>query len=178
LLFVGRLDKGKGIDVLIRAMPSILKKQPDAICCIVGEDFGERSVLESLARELNITDRVLFLGKMARADLCSAFVHADVFVFPSRYEAFGIVLIEALAARTPVVAARDTAIPWVIDDEVDGLLFEPENHEDLSKKVCATLDKNQDTDRRIGSGRMKVEKNYSWPSIIEKLEAIYSSLLA
>ncbi len=177
LLFAGRLDKGKGVDVLLRAMPAILKNEPDTICCIAGEDFGELNNLKSLCRDLKISGCVFFLGKLSRPDLCSAFVHADVFVFPSRYEAFGIVLIEAMAARTPVVAARSSAIPWVVEDGVDGLLFEPENPEDLALKVSGTLKNDRETQCRVRQGRQKVERLYSWPVITDKLEQIYLSLL-
>jgi glycosyltransferase involved in cell wall biosynthesis len=177
LFFAGRLDRGKGIDILVKALPGVLRADPDVVCCIAGEDFGERERLEQLAKSLKVLQAVIFLGRLSRDELCSAFVNSDVFVFPSRYEAFGIVLIEAMAARTPIVASRCSAIPYVVEDGIDGLLFESESFADLTAKILLTLSQSLETESRVRHARMKVEANFTWERAIDKLDDVYRSLV-
>ncbi|MBX7150648.1 glycosyltransferase family 4 protein [bacterium] len=177
LLFVGRLDHGKGVDILIKALPEVIKKYPEVKCCIIGEDFGAMTELKTMAEETGVANNLIFTGKLDRQEVCSAFVNADIFVFPSRYEAFGMVLIEAMAAYLPVVAARSSAIPWVVKENEDGLLFDVNDHHDLAQKIMLTLSDASATQMRITRARKKVETEHAWPQVVEKLENVYSSLL-
>ncbi len=177
ILFVGRICRGKGLDLLIKAAPKILEQIPNVVFVCVGEDFGEREKFIVLTKKLGIEKNFIWTGKIKRQNLLACYEHADLFVLPSRYEAFGIVLIEALASGLPVVATRDTAIPNVIQENQNGLLFEKENHQDLGKKIVQLLlDKNLQNKFRECGKKMVAEK-YQWKNIIDKLERVYLEVI-
>ncbi len=114
---VGRLSEQKGFRYLIEAAPVILKKCPNAIFVIVG-DGDERQTLEDLAVELNVRDRIYFQAFMP--DIEKAYSAFDFFVLPSIYEPFGLVVLEAMAAGVPVIAADVGGVPEIIQNKVTG----------------------------------------------------------
>jgi glycosyltransferase involved in cell wall biosynthesis len=117
---IGRLHRQKGYDVLLRALPLL----PETRLVIVG-DGPERTALQRQAAE-----RIRFVGWQERArDFLTSF---DVFVLPSRFEAFPLVIIEAMLARLPVVATRVGSVPEAVQDGVTGLLSDPDDPGALS----------------------------------------------
>ena len=109
ILFLGRLHPGKGMEYLIPAMERL--QGDDALLVAVGPDsMGFQSTLEDLAREHRVADRVLFTGMLRGVDRIAALVDATVFALPSEHENFGVVVIEALAAGTPVVVSDAVAL--------------------------------------------------------------------
>jgi len=177
ILFAGRLEPIKGVDVLLRAMPTILKKIPETKLFIAGPDFGQKSKLEHLAGQLKIADKVIFAGRLSREELISAFLNADVFCFPSRFEAFGIVMAEAMAAKTPVVVSNCSAMPYLVKNRFNGLLFEPENHRELASHVLTLFEDNGLRQSLINNGYDLVSGKYSWKNAVDKTEWIYSTLI-
>ena len=126
---IAELHPNKGLDILIRSFASIVGKHKDAVLVIVGD--GEQwSGLNTLARSLNLENRVFFAGFVENArEYLDA---ADVFVLPSRKEGLPTVILEAGLARVPVVASRVGAIPEIIEDGVSGLLISPDDVEGLT----------------------------------------------
>jgi len=177
VLFVGRVDYSKGIDVLIKAASLISKKDSDIIFFLVGPDFGERKALEQLAIDKGVSDKIIFTGELNREDLISAYKNATVFVLPSRYEAFGIVLIEAMAAKVPVVGSNYSAIPYLIEDKVNGLLFKLEDHFDLAEKILFLMENEGFSKRIVDRGYNIIKEQYTLEKSIKKIENIYMSLL-
>ena len=174
LLTVSRIAKSKGIQDAIYALPDIKKSVPDIQLAIVGEDFGYRSSLKKLADNLGVQNSVHFLGKLSDEELLGAYQNAAVFVHPSHYEAFGIVLIEAMAAGAPVIARNDSAIPYVVPNNQAGLLFG--THDDLVQSIL-TVCSNKDLAKRFGEhGKEHVQKNFTWDTSINKLIDIYEEL--
>ena len=178
ILFVGRYAQGKGIDVLIRAIPIILKEEPETTTFLIGPDYGEKDNLMALARKLKVDKKVIFAEDFSRPDLISAYKNATVFVLPSRYEVFGIALMEAMMGGIPVVATNYSAIPDVIEEGKTGLLFPLDDHRTLAKNVIKLL-KDENLRKRMGeAGREEVRQRYNWEKNIDKLEKIYKGLLA
>ncbi len=176
LLFAGRIATGKGLDVLLRALPAVRARCPRAHLHVIGTDFGYLAAAQTLARELQLDDAVTWHGYVSRRDLISAYTGADLLVLPSRYEEFGMVIAEAWAAGTAVVAAASTAIPYVVDDGVNGLLFPTDDVAACAARIGDLLE--DDAQRRAfgAAGREKVRARYAWPVIFDRLESIYRSL--
>jgi len=176
ILFVGRLDYNKGIDVLIKSAKILVKKYPDVAFFIAGKDFGELSNLKKMTAEYGLDSFFTFSGALSRPDLISAFKNAHIFAFPSRYEAFGITLIEAMAAKLAVVASDSSAIPYVIKDNQNGLLFKQNNSEELADKLFYLL--NNETNAKALSlrGYESTLNEYSWDKAVNKINNIYRSL--
>lgn len=177
VLFVGRLDKNKGVDTLVEAAPFILRDVPETAFFIIGPDFGEAAKLQQLAKENKVSEKIKFAGSLDRPDLISAFKNAKVFVLPSRYEAFGIALIEAMAAKLPVVASDCSAIPYVVNNGRTGLLFPLNDKKRLAECILQLL-ADQNLREKIGlEGYSDVKEKYNWDKNVDKLEDIYNSLL-
>lgn len=148
LLFVGRMASNKRVDLLVEALPQIRASVPNVKLLLVGDGESSEPYRQVVAQvheraaALGVADAVQFTGIVG--DLVTHYRLADVYVTASLHEGFGVPLIEAMAAGTPVVASRIAAHPWVLGDA--GLLCEPENPADMAAQVIALL---QD-DRKYG----------------------------
>jgi glycosyltransferase involved in cell wall biosynthesis len=139
LLTVKRLHGVAGHDVLLQALPRILREHPDARSWIIGE--GDlRPALETQAQALGIAESVRFLGLLDNTTLWRYYAAADLFVLPSRLESWGTVMLEALACGTPVVAS-ETAGALEVHGHFpeDVMVTEKENPEALAEAVCVAL---------------------------------------
>jgi glycosyltransferase involved in cell wall biosynthesis len=179
VLFVGSLDRAhyfKGIDVLLRAL-TILSDLSIRLL-VIGR--GElRPAYERMATALGLASRVCFDDAVEDEDLPAHYRLADVLVLPSTTggEAFGVVLLEALASGVPVVASNLPGVRTVVTRTGGGLLTPPNDAPALAGALRALL---TDDDRRraLGSaGRAAAERLYAWPKIIDRLEALYARAL-
>jgi glycosyltransferase involved in cell wall biosynthesis len=176
ILFAGRLDYNKGIDVLVRAAPIVLHEYPEAIFFIAGADFGELENLKRICKEYSVEKNFIFSGGLERQDLISAFKNAYLFAFPSRYEAFGITLIEAMAAKLAVVASDSTAIPFVVEDGKTGILFPQDDYKALAERIIYLFKNDRQRDTIAMRGHESVLQKYSWNISVNKIAGIYNSL--
>jgi glycosyltransferase involved in cell wall biosynthesis len=177
ILFSGRIDYMKGIDVLVKAAREITKQIKDISFVITGPDFGYKKELLKMIKEYKLEKYFKFLGSVPRKDLIELYKQCSLFAFPSRYEAFGIVAAEAMAAKKAVVATNYSAIPNVVCDKETGLLFEKDNAKDLAEKVLLLL-KDEKLSIQMGeSGYNRVKQNYNWDKNAEKLNKIYKELI-
>uniref|UniRef100_A5WC08 Glycosyl transferase, group 1 n=1 Tax=Psychrobacter sp. (strain PRwf-1) TaxID=349106 RepID=A5WC08_PSYWF len=173
-LSVSFLSEKKAIDNLIKAFSFIIDEVPNAVLYI-GGDGDERKSLEKLAKDLNLKNRVIFLGSLSRERVKLEMAKSSVFVLPSRYETFGVVLVEALALGKPVIATKCGGPESIVNDKV-GTLVEVDNIENLSKAMLdAYLDYDKYNSKDI---RQYCIDNFSEESVISKLTDIYHSVLA
>jgi len=135
----GRLVPWKNFDILIKAMPKVLQKFPDASLMIVG-DGPEETRLRSLAGAPMLQKKVNFVGRLKRAEVCQAIKASGVFALPSAYEGFSHQLVEAFACGAPVVASRAGGNPELVEDGKNGLLVPPGDANALADAVIAFLD--------------------------------------
>lgn len=173
VLLVGRVGLNKGVDLLIRAAAIIEKEIGNVHFFVVGPADSEGVDFEAMAQDCGVGGIFHFHYAADRAELVSAFKNADLFVLPSRYETFGLVLAEAMSARIPVIGMRTAAIPYVIDDGVTGLLFENEDWRDLAKKAVAVLADASLAQNLAQKGRAAAEKKYSQDKYVARLIEIY-----
>ncbi|UCG69519.1 MAG: glycosyltransferase family 4 protein [Thermoplasmata archaeon] len=178
VLYVGRLASNKGLEYLISAVPAVLSQFTDTTFVLIGEDEGQRKLLEDKAKNLGVKDNVVFTGHITDEKLFeSAYSACDVFVLPSEYEAFGLVLLEAMACKKPCVATKVGGVPEVVDHGKTGILIEYGKPELLSNAIIELLD---DEDRRKNMGRQgreRVKEKFTWPKIVNQLEDLYEDLL-
>ncbi len=168
LLYVGRLSAEKEID---RIKP-VLESIPGARLALVG-DGPHRQALEQHFADTPTN----FVGYLQGQELASAFASADAFVFPSRTETLGLVLLEAMAAGCPVVAARSGGIPDIVEDGVNGFLFDPSDEDGAiaaTKRLLANPDE-RETLRR--NARREAER-WGWAAATHQLYNYYQAVLA
>jgi len=174
ILFVGALDKAhyfKGINILLEAVSEI--RHPKSDIRIVG-DGDLKTSYEKLAEKLDIKDRVEFLGKISDEELPRIYQQADLLVLPSinKNEAFGLVLLEAMACGVPVIASDLPGVRTVFEDGRQGLLCKPGDVSDLKNKIEEIL---ADEEKRKIMGkeaRILALEKYSWKKIGRKLNDI------
>jgi len=173
ILSVGNLIPRKGFIYLIRAMPIILNKIPDALMIIIG-DGPEKNLLSYLVRRLKLEDKVILTGKVSTDDLCLYYGAADVFVLPSLHEGHAMVLLEAMASGLPVVATKVGGNVETVLHNKNGYLIPPKNVNQLADAIINILiDKNRIRKFRDESIRIYREK-FSEEKQICKIAKIYS----
>ena len=177
LLFFGYLSPYKGPEVLLKAMPEIIKNVSDVELVFAGK--GEmKDELILLSKRLGIETYVRFAGFVEDYLKPLYYMAADIFVLPSTMstESFGIVNLEAMACSVPIVSSNIGGIPDVVKDGENGLLVQPNDPKELADEIIYLL-KNEDLRKEMGeNGRGKLER-YSWETIAEKTEIVYKEIL-
>ncbi|GBC84981.1 GDP-mannose-dependent alpha-(1-6)-phosphatidylinositol monomannoside mannosyltransferase [bacterium HR11] len=173
---VGRLEPVKGHDLLIRAMPAVVREFPQTTLLIAGHDpWSYGRVLERLVIQLGMDRHVRFLG--FQSDIPSFLHSIDVFALASRSEGFGQVIIEAMAAGKPVVASKIAPLTEIIRHGETGLLVKPGDPNEFAEGVAWIL-KNPDQARQMGKrGQEVVASDFSAEKMANKITALYSELL-
>jgi len=175
ILFVGGLDKAhyfKGLEYLLSATEKI--KNNFKIIIAGSGDLKEE--YQKMAESLGIKNKIIFTGSPSREDLPKFYNLADVFVLPSidKSEAFGIVLLEAMACGKPIVASELFGVRTLVTD--NGFLAEPKNSENLAEKINLILE-NDDLRKKMGvNSRKNIEEKYSYKKVGEILVRFYEDL--
>lgn len=182
VLFVGRLVERKGVDVLLRALAS-LRDLPQAEGVIVG-DGPERQRLQALSHELGLDGRVTFTGRIPDDELRRQYAIASVFVLPAIVdvrgdtEGLGVVLLEAMNSRIPVIASDAGGIVDIVEHERSGLLV-PAGDADALASAMRRLATDRSFARRLGeAGHRHLTEHFTWDSIVSRWTSIYESVLA
>ncbi len=174
ILFCGRLAWQKGPDILVEAIPAILRRHPSARFAFVGEG-DMRDALESRVRQLGVAHAVRFLGYRSGDELVRLYKLADVVCVPSRNEPFGIVVLEAWSAGKPVVASQNGGPAEYVRHEVNGLKIYP--YPDSVVWGVSHMLSDLNRARRMGrNGRKAVQERFTWDTITEQMLAIYQGL--
>lgn len=180
ILFVGRLELRKGIDVLLEAMPAVLERFPGARLRIIGDNslldssgvtFMEQFI--STYADATWLPRVSFEGKVDQQSLVEAYRTCDIFVAPSRFESFGLIYLEAMREGKPVIGCSVGGVPEVVSQGDSGLLVEPG---DVAQLTAAILALCTDTERRLkmgAAGRELFEKRFTAKRMAEESELLY-----
>ncbi len=178
VLYTGRLASNKGLLTLVESIPSILKENPDTTFVIIGEDEGMQEEILKRAGELDVHSKLKMIGYISDYDLFkTAYSAADVFVLPSEYEAFGIVLLEAMMCETPCVATRVGGVPEVVEDGKTGMLVEYADPAGLADSVNVLL-QNKAKRKKMGrAGRKRVLQKFTWSKVAKRVNSLYNKLL-
>jgi phosphatidylinositol alpha-1,6-mannosyltransferase len=172
LLSVSRLDRSeryKNIDLVIQAMPALLRKVPDAFYVVVG-DGEDRSRLEQIARQASVAERVFFVGRVSDAHLPAYYQNSDLFVLPSTKEGFGIVFLEAMYYGKACIGAHAGGIPEVIQDGHTGLLVDVATPEHLAQAMIRVLSDNKVRCEFGCRGRERLQREFSREAFRKRLE--------
>jgi len=175
ILYLGRLIGKKGVEHLLMAASSILKKYRVKIL-IAGPDGGKKKMLIELSQKLCLDKDVIFTGELSEQDKLQAIACSDMLVLPSKKEAQGIVLLEAQAMEKPVIATRQGGIPYFIEDGENGILIDygrPDQIADAVEKLL--LDR--DFRERIGKEGKETARMFTWDVITQKILDIYELVI-
>jgi len=172
VLFAGRLATNKGLSDLISAMQLIDKKSVDLV--ITGADMGLGKQLEKEASDKGVT--MHRLGHIDDETYRSVLSAAEMLVLPSEYEAFGIVLLEAAAAKTAVIGTNVGGIPEAMSPGNNGLIVEYNDVNNLAKSMAILLE-DEKMSKEMGNSGREWAKNFSWESIVKEIEHEYKLII-
>ncbi len=184
ILYVGRLEKRKGIDRLLHAIPPVIRETPFCRFVIAGEDVGEapqgnsyREYFESFASAA-AREATTFLGHVEECKLSQLYADCDVFVAPSLSESFGLIYLEAMACAKPVVAFRTGGVPEVVVHNRNGFLVELDNVSELANALIR-LSKDQDLRQTMGRcGFERVQATFPAKRMVEETVACYRRVIS
>jgi glycosyltransferase involved in cell wall biosynthesis len=171
---IARLSPQKGIEYFLRAVPAIQEAMRQVRFLVVG-DGPLRSWLEAEVQQLGITSSVTFTGY--RKDAHEIMRSLDVFVLPTLWESFGLVLAEAMASKVPVVASSVEPIPEVLDGYEAARLVPPRNPRALAQAVVQVLQQREYYRAQAEQGPMLVRK-YAWENMVRDTAEVYEDLIA
>jgi glycosyltransferase involved in cell wall biosynthesis len=174
VLYVGRLHRNKGIDLLVKAFADLVKELDDVRLVIVGPDDGYRSPLEDCIKELKVDDKVLFTGFVSNEEKIAAFVDADVFVTPS-FSGFPVTFLEACACGVPIITtSKGDTLDWIHDKVGYVMEYDKDRLQHAIFKVLS-----DERLRRIFGERGKklVREEFGWSGVVEKLEKVYEGII-
>jgi glycosyltransferase involved in cell wall biosynthesis len=176
ILSVASHDEWKGLDILIRAM-ALLKEQGQTRRLVLAGDGPLRSKLEELTAALGLGKQIEFIGFQSRSSVARLLNDCTLFVLPSRYESFGIAIVEALACGKPVVATAVDGIPEIIEHDRNGILVEPGDAPALAAAIQRVLGDAELRERLGRSGRLRVEDRFQWQLMGERYTHAYAELV-
>jgi glycogen(starch) synthase len=175
IFYVGRVVYEKGVHVLVEAVPRIVEAYPQAKFVVAGT--GDMlAQLQHRAWELGVAHKILFTGFIPDEERDRLFKVADCAVFPSLYEPFGIVALEAMAAGAPVVVSEVGGLKEVVHHAETGITVYPNDVGSLTWGVLHTLQHPQWTRTRVANARRKVIEDYNWTRIATRTSAIYQRI--
>jgi glycosyltransferase involved in cell wall biosynthesis len=177
--FVGRLAPNKGALVLLQAMRSVWRWNPEVRVVLAGPRAGRKKEVDTFLENLSDWEkaRTVVIDDFPEADKASLFDSFDVFALPSTGESFGIAYLEAWMCQKPVIGARIGPTRCVIDHDVDGLLVDPVDAEDTARAIIELL---SDPDRREKMGRRghaKTTTKFTWEKVVDRVERVYCELV-
>lgn len=180
LLTVGRLQRRKGHDMVLKALPSIKDSFPSVMYLIVG-DGKENTYLQRLAADLGVAESVIFVGEVADEELADYFSACDLFIMPNRQikndiEGFGIVYLEAGAMGKPVIGGKSGGTKDAILDGVTGFRVDGANTEEIAEKVKDLLSDPTKAQLMGSNGRNRVLNEFTWEQVYKKTRVLTGAI--
>jgi len=172
LVFVGNLTDEKGVDILIQGIKLLQKHYNKTISLDIYGEGENKKRYQSMVNRLHLTNVIKFKGVINNEVLPQYLKEYSLFVLPSRYETFGVVLIEAMASGVPIVATRAGAIPEIVSSDEVGILVEPNNPRSLAEGIKKATNRHWNRERM----RDYVQK-FSLEHTAKKIEKIYNNIL-
>ena len=177
ILFLGRISKKKGLDILITAFEDLVKVDSDLLLVIAGPDTEDyKKELDYLLEIRGLTNKVLFTGLLSGGDKHSAIVDSEMLVLPSYSENFGMVVIEAMACGTPVVISNKVGIAKEVQEYNAGIVTEI-SASDLAGNIRKLLSNPGLRDTLARNGKRMVTENYDIDKVVQKMINGYNSII-
>jgi glycosyltransferase involved in cell wall biosynthesis len=171
--FVGRIDREKRLDVMIKAIQKINR---DDIQLVIGGNGAEKSTLISIVNELNLKNKVIFTGFIPNSDLPSLLNSIDIFAMPSEAELLSIASLQAMACARPMLVANAVALPELVTEDQNGLLFQPGNVDDAARCI-KYLAETPSLWQKMGECSLERARPHDLQNIIRRYEELYQKVI-
>lgn len=171
VLYLGKITPRKGLEILVQAIAGIQDR--GVVLVVAGNDMGFRRRVEHLIRRLGLTGKVFFVGLLVDSEKLSAYVDADIVVYPSTQEIFGLVPFESIMCGTPVIVTDDCGCGEIISKADAGYIVEYGDVKGLTSKIIEVLNNQEDAQAKVIKGRAFIERNLDWMKISRKITGVY-----
>ncbi|NOY69444.1 MAG: glycosyltransferase family 4 protein [Deltaproteobacteria bacterium] len=173
LFFVGRLEKRKGIDFLVKTMELVTRKMPEARLFVGGQGKGFSGLSQYIAKH-GLKDNIIFLGFIPDSELNGWYNRVQCVVVPSIFEGFGLTAVEAMAAGTGVIVTSDPSLAAIVDDQENGFVIPYGDRNALSNRILLMLENTEIQKKISQKALLKVKTHYNWDTIIPRyMDALY-----
>ena len=177
LLFVGRFDiDQKGIDILLKAIKISRKEFNNIKLYIIGDHSENKIKIIKIIKKLNLENEVLILGNISKEELIKYYHNCRALVLPSRFEPFGLVILEAFACSKPVIASRVGGIPEIVNEK-NGILFKAEDANELAKAIIKIMKMDDDEYKNMCNEAYLTAEKFDIERISQMIIELYESLL-
>lgn len=173
--YIGRLHEYKGIQDVIKILPQIIKKHPNLLFMIIGQDAGYYNTLKELVSKLELDNNVLFLLDCNDKDKNAILELSEIFLMPSEWEAFGITILEAMAKENAIISTKTEGGKFLINKE-NGLLYNFNDIKQLEKSLVKLVIDNK-TRKNMQKNNIEKAKKFTWDKIAIQLEEEYNKLI-
>jgi len=179
ILFVGRFSHSKGIDILLRAIHLLKSKNElnDITFVIMGVDFGYQEKMYDLIDELGIQNLINVIRNPERSDVISAYQECEFLILPSRWELSPLVPLEGFAFKKTIISTDTDGIPYTVKNNINGLLFQPENFEELSKLILELISNPKKCTSLGESGYNMVQEESNSKIMSKKTLNVYEEII-
>jgi glycosyltransferase involved in cell wall biosynthesis len=175
--YIGQLTVRKCYDMVIAAMPAVVERFPSASFVFVTHNPEQRAHLQRLAAERGVANNLHFLGTIGEEEKLALLRASDVLPFPSRYEGFGLPLLEGMAAGTPVISTAIPVVDEIVRDGENGLLVAYDDVPALAQAILAVLEDPALRTRLVEGGRRTIEERFHPEVLIERVVEVYRRCL-
>ncbi len=176
IFYVGRMVPEKGVQTLLQAVPGVLKEVPEAKFILAGKGPYQEE-LKTMSREMGLEHKVQFIGYIADTVRNALYNYAELAVFPSLYEPFGIVALEGMATKTPVIVSDTGGLREIVKHEKNGLLVPPGDGKALARQIIRLLKEPGLAKRLAENAYHDVLRDYTWTSVARKTLGVYEEVL-
>ena len=171
ITYLGRIQEYKGLDQLIQ----VLHNFPKALFIVMGEDAGDKNRLELLAKQLKVEQQIIFTGKVTEKEKLELLDASEIFILPSKWEAFGIGILEAMARGNAVISTETEGGKFLVQSK-NGFTYEFGNVKQLKEKLSILIS-NKKLRNKMQLANRKKAKQFLWGSIAKQTEGLYKKLL-
>jgi len=179
LLFVGRFDYVKGIDVLLESFSKICFEEEflDLKLVIMGVDFGFKNKMNQLIKEMKLIKRVIIIENPLREEIIAAYHSSEFLVLPSRWELSPLTPLEGFACKKTSISCNTAGIPFVIKNEENGILVEPENSNELTKAIIKLLRDKKLREKLANNGYEEIQKKMNSKYMVNQFLEMYAEVV-
>jgi glycosyltransferase involved in cell wall biosynthesis len=174
--YLGRIQKYKGLDQVVKTLPNIKKVNDKILFVMMGQDVGDKARLQELATKLGVKENILFTGKVSEEEKLAILDDSQIFIFPSEWEAFGIVVLEAMARKNAIISTKTEGGLYLIEPGKNGFLFDYGKPKQLETQLSKILE-DPKLLKKMQETNYKKAPNYLWEKIAIQLENLYKKLL-
>lgn len=173
--YLGRIQEYKGLEQIIKILFDLIKINQNIIFIAIGKDAGDKARLEKMAKELNVSDNIIFTGEVSEDEKIALLDLSEIFVFPSQWEAFGIAMLEAMARGNAIISSKTEGGAYLIEESKNGFLYDYENLNELREKLIMLIANNKFRGI-MQKGNIKKAKGFLWSNVARMLEKIYAEI--